>query len=69
MLYSGDDLYDDETTSGPFPREVNREINFEGEAAELRAPLLPESAGWYDDSPEEDDDAHLPDPIDGLEEL
>lgn len=61
MFHSADEIYDDEVTSGPYDRE---EINFEAAAAELSAPLLPESANCYGDA----DDAHLSDPLDELED-
>lgn len=66
MFHSADEIYDDEITSGPYDRE---EINFEAAAAELRAPLLPESANCYEDADdaEQYDDAHSPDPLDELE--
>ncbi len=63
MFYSADEMYDDEITSGPYDRE---EINFEA-AAKLSVPLLPESANCYE-AAEQDDDAHLPDPLDELED-
>ncbi|CAM4377660.1 hypothetical protein [Deinococcus marmoris] len=58
MFHSADEIYDDEITSGPYDRE---EINFEAAAAELRAPLLPESANCYEDADaaKQYDDAHL----------
>ncbi|OLV17153.1 hypothetical protein [Deinococcus marmoris] len=66
MFYSADEMYDDEITSGPYDRA---EINFEAAAAELRAPLLPESANCYEDADDaEQDDAHLPDPLAKLED-
>lgn len=67
MFYSADEMYDDEITSGPYERE---EINFKAAAAELSVPLLPESANCYEaaDAAEQDDAAHLPDPLDELED-
>ncbi|WP_135230450.1 hypothetical protein [Deinococcus fonticola] len=73
MLYSGDDFYDDDVTSGPQRRNDleelhEREINFDEAAAEARAPLIVESASMYDDGPEPDGDEglDLPDPLDNL---
>lgn len=73
MLYSGDDFYDDDVTSGKLRRNDieeldEREINFDEAAAEARAPLIVESANFYDDGPEPDGDEglDLPDPLDHL---
>lgn len=66
MFYSADEMYDDEITSGPYDRE---EIDFEAAAAKLSVPLLPESANCDEAADaEQDDDAHLPDPLDELED-
>lgn len=74
MLYSGDDFYGDDVTSGPQRRNDieelhEREINFEEAAAEARAPLVVESADYHDDEgpePDSDEGLNLPDPLDEM---